>query len=56
MIDMIEMYKLITGVCESDDTGLFNLSIDSNTRGQQIKIIKERPRHEVIYQSEWSNE
>ena len=39
---MIETYKVITGVYGRDVTmGLFNLRIDSNTRGQQHKILNQ---------------
>ena len=46
--DMMEIKKSITSVYDRDDKkGLFNLRIDSNTRGQRRKIFKERPRYEV---------
>ena len=45
---MIETFKLIIGVYDKDVTiWLFNLRIESNTRGQRCKIFKERPIREV---------
>ena len=41
MIDMIETYKIITGVYDTNVTaGLFNLRKDNNTRGQRYKMVK----------------
>ena len=46
--DRIQTYMIITGVYGMDvTTGLFNLRIKSNTRGQRYNIYKERPRLEV---------
>ena len=46
--DMIETYKIIAGIYDRDVTpGPFNLRIDSNTRGQLLKIFKERPRLDI---------
>ena len=55
--DMIEIYKIITGVYDRDVTrGLFNLRTDSNTRRQPYKTFKERPRFEVKKHSFFSFE
>ena len=41
-----DVYKIITGVYDRDATTgcLFNFRKDSNARGQQNKIFKERPK------------
>ena len=46
--DMMDTYRIITAVYDRDLTkGLFNLTIDSNTKDQQHKIFKERSRLNV---------
>ena len=48
-----------TGVYDKNVTkGLFNLRIDTNTRGQRDKIFKEPPRleirkHSCFFQTKW---
>ena len=40
---MIDIHKIITGIYSNDiTTSLINLSIDTNTGGQQYKIFKEK--------------
>ena len=46
--DIIATCKIITGACNSDVIeGLFNVRVDSNTRGEQYKVFNERPRLEL---------
>lgn len=45
--DMIEMYKILTGKYDEQVANFIPLRKDSNTRGHNLKLYKERPRLDV---------